>query len=138
MVKKGQTNLFSFFNKPSTKASVEATSTIESGSDGDSTPCYEAIKKRVDAEINPGSAATSKADDSPFSAMSSQRSIGSEEGNDDIRMCVDEAPMDYKRKLVVDRSIENSNLNGRISIVERGTMNSIILIFLYLVYNLIA
>ena len=134
VAKKGQTNLFSFFNKPSTKASVEVTATIESGSDGDSTPCYEAIKKRVDGVMNPGSAATSKADDSPFSAMSSQRSIESEDGNNDIRMCIDEAPLDYKRKLVA----EDSNLIGRISIVERGTINSYIPIFLYKIQYLIA
>lgn len=116
--KKGQTNLFSFFNKPSTNSTAEATASIDSASDGDSTPCYGSIKKRVDDEKNPGSAATSKADDSPFSAMSSQRSLESHEDCNEIHLCMNDALFDKKRKLVVDREID-----GRLSIVERGIIN---------------
>ena len=119
VAKKGQTNLFSFFNKPKNPEEVPVAAGCVS--EGDSTPCHASIKKSNDNDIHPGSAATSKANDSPFSTMSSQTSQVSQDDNYDRNMDVDDAPIINKSRSSDVRKNEGS---ARISIVERGTQNN--------------
>lgn len=98
VIKKGQTNLFSFFNKPKA-ANPEQT--------GVTTP-----KRAIDQEMNDiskqsGSAATSAAGDSP-STLSSQESTGA----------LKASPLGGEKRK--SANLEQSKSAGPIPIAERG------------------
>ena len=111
-VTKGQTSLFSFFNKPKVLDAVQPILI--------STPNREITSKVVDSAKNPGSAATSRAGDSPASASSSQESNESMTNADDMDTSVGEKSVTNRRKLcdITDKKVK---VNAEpISIVERG------------------
>jgi hypothetical protein len=72
-VKKGQPNLFSFFSKPAVSTSSQPSSD-SSSVQANTTPSHTVGKSSTESVKHPDSAATSKAGDSPFSALSSQGS----------------------------------------------------------------
>ena len=130
VVKKAQTNLFSFFNKPK---AVDATKPVPAVTVGNTTPSREAALVTLECDKFIGSAATSKAGDSPFSAPSSQESNCTPYDTGCIRSNHNQKPDGKKR----DASEVNSKngVDGSLSIVERGenllggiTRKSIILI----------
>ena len=95
VIKKGQTNLFSFFNKPKAANPEQA---------GITTPKREIDHETTDVTKHSGSAATSKAGDSP-SNLSSQESTDTSKAS---------TLGGEKRKS------EQSESAGPISIAERG------------------
>ena len=142
VVKKGQPNLFSFFKKPAGDApaaapAVEArvhevknheTKVVEAKVHT-STPNHGAMKESSDTNksADPGSAATSRADDSPYSVtMSSQRSQYSQDDGRKTYICVDDTDKYFanKRKLEDDKepSSEKSSTGG-IAVAKGGVKN---------------
>lgn len=116
---KNQPNLFSFFNKPKMSSGAVALSSSSNSSSSSSasttsTPCHTDSKSNTNTPKIPSSAITSKADDSPFSALSS---IGSQRSENDYTFTEDTS-FDNKEK---NGQKKESEVNGGgISILERG------------------
>lgn len=116
-VTKGQTSLFSFFNKPKVLDAVQPTLI--------NTPNREITSKVVDSAKNPGSAATSRAGDSPASASSSQESNELNINIDDMDTSVGEISATNRRKLCDISDKKDKVIAEPISIVERGENHEI-------------
>lgn len=115
VVKKAQTNLFSFFNKPK---AVNATIPLPAVNVGNTTPSREAATITLECEKFIGSAATSKAGDSPFSAPSSQESNCTPIDTECIRSNLNQRPDGNKRSAT---EVDSKNgIDASLSIVERG------------------
>lgn len=115
VVKKSQPNLFSFFNKPK---AAEATKPVPAITVGNTTPSRENATVTSERETFIGSAATSKAGDSPFSAPSSQESNCTPNDTSCIRSNFNQRPDGKKRNA---SEVDTKNLvDGSLSIVERG------------------
>lgn len=112
VVTKGQTSLFSFFNKPKVLDAVQPAII--------STPNRQVTSKVIDSAKNPGSAATSRAGDSPSSASSSQESNELNVNIDDMDTSVGEISATNRRKLcdISDKKVKA--ITEPVSIVERG------------------
>jgi hypothetical protein len=111
-VTKGQTSLFSFFNKPKVLDAVQPAAIT--------TPNRQITSKAIDSAKNPGSAATSRAGDSPTSASSSQESNELNVNIDDMDTSVGEISATNRRKLcdISDKKVKVTT--EPVSIVERG------------------
>lgn len=115
VVKKAQTNLFSFFNKPK---AVNAAIILPAVTIGNTTPSREAATITLECEKFIGSAATSKAGDSPFSAPSSQESNCTPNDTECIRSNLNQRQDGNKRSATEDDS--KYGVDASLSIVERG------------------